>query len=122
MSISKKMICTPLTNPINICKECQAYKQYINGQFDIGQLRWSCQYCKSFGRNGIYKGDLVISALSANANNKTRGLSAGRKPTHYKRYGHAVMALASQGKTIRDIANIIGISTTTVQRIMTKYK
>jgi len=107
---------TPLKNPLEICPKCESWKKYNQGNMSLGDFRLNCQYCKSFGKNGIYKGDLVIAVNSKVISRPV--LTPGRKATHYKRYGHAVNELHNQGKSIRAIAETLGISTGTVQKIL----
>lgn len=50
-------------------------------------------------------------------------LNVGRKPTAYKRYSQAVLNLRlNEKKKIREIADILGMSTATVQKIINQLK
>lgn len=118
--ISKRMMNTKLKSPFDVCSDCSYYKKNENNEITLGELRWHCQYCKSFGQGGIYKGDLVIAAMQSKKQNTN--LTPGRKPTHLKIYGHAVKELLNKGESLRSISNILGISVNTVQKIKSQLE
>lgn len=77
-----------------------------------------CRGCKVSGK-GIYKFDAILTSLHLRQkyeNQKHKG--TGKKATYQKRYGKAVSELRKEGKSIRKIADMLGISTKSVQRII----
>lgn len=62
----------------------------------------------------------MLAACNNDHDNKqtNRILGTGRKPTREREYGKVVRALRKDGKTIREIAEYVGISTSTVQKIL----
>ena len=61
-------------------------------------------------------------AASNKNNNQNKILGTGRKPTREREYGKVVRELRKDGKTIRQIAEYVGISTSTVQKILKASK
>ena len=60
----------------------------------------------------------MFEALNTPANPKCTFAGTGRKPIREKQYGKVVRELRKDGKTIREIAEYVGISTSTVQKIL----
>lgn len=95
------------------CGKCQVPIQYKNDEITIYQARHTCARCR-FSGNGIYKFDIAYSLYDQIQRNKP---PAGKGATYTKRYGNAVKQLQAEGKTIREIAKILGISPTSVNKI-----
>ena len=53
---------------------CRLIEKLENGteptEKEMEDIRYKCQYCRSFGRNGIYKADAILTALKE----KTRAI------------------------------------------------
>lgn len=111
---------TPLQNVREYCNACDDMGNILenlkNGnltQEDLIYIRKKCMYCK-FQKKGIYKADAIINLLEKRPFMPNKG----RKPTKVKQYGETVKNLRGEGHTVREIAKIVGISTTTVQKIL----
>ena len=104
---------------------CRLIEKLENGteptEKEMEDIRYRCQYCRSFGRNGIYKADAILTALKEKRRAKNN-LTPGRKPVREKQYGKAIINLRKEGKTIREISEILGISKTTVHKIVKKHE
>ena len=98
-------------NPKDYCFKCEIPELFEKGEKSLEHCRRVCQNCKCFGRNGIYKFDVVINLRRHTGNLKP---GKGKTATRKKQYGEAVANLTSEGKTVREIAKILGISPTTV--------
>lgn len=132
-----------------VCVQCKFYKKYkATPETDknrLGNLRNACQSCKLERRNpSIFKADIVITALAVQDENQQLqneiqqqeeqiqtleekqskiNLNVGKKPTAYKRYSQAVLNLRlNEKKKIREIADILNMSTATVQKIINQLK
>lgn len=111
-----------IQNVVEFCCNCEKIKPLVekrkNGvelsEEEVESIRWDCRYCRSFGRGGIYKADAIISLLES----KDKNRNVGKKAVKEKRYGNAIKKLREDGKSIRDIADILGMSKTTVQKIV----
>ena len=105
------------------CLKCRynVPPRFVGGEISLEQARRQCAYCK-FGKSGIYKFDIVyalwqsLGKLSDGQSTKPR--ATGKKATYMKRYGVAVQRLQSEGMSQRQIADILGISRTSVMKIM----
>ncbi len=88
-------------------------------QYPIKVFRNTCMRCKK-GSKGIYKYDAIRTALDLYEENKQlkNKLNKGKKATALKKYGTVVKNLRKDGKSIREIAQIVGISTNTVMKIL----
>lgn len=65
----------------------------------------------------------MLAACCSEENKQTNKiLGTGRKPTREREYGKVVRELRKDGKTIRQIAEYVGISTSTVQKILKASK
>ena len=91
----------------------------LGQNFKIDVFRNTCMRCKK-GSKGIYKYDAIRTALDLYEENKQlkRKLNKGKKATALKKYGTVVRNLRNDGKSIREIAQIVGISTNTVMKIL----
>ena len=86
---------------------------------EIENLRGTCMRCKQ-GNKGIYKYDAIRTALDLWQQNQKlkQALNKGKKPTALKKYGTVVKNLKADGKSIRQIAQIVGIAPNTVVKIL----
>lgn len=120
----------PLKNVTENCMDCFIMQMKLDetktagitfdGQcFGIDYLRGTCMRCKK-GSKGIYKYDAIRTALDLQAENQRlkKALNKGKKPTALKRYGTTVKNLKEEGKSIRQIAEIVGIAPNTVVKIL----
>ena len=120
----------PLKNVVDKCMHCAVMQFTLNdsktigtnslGQnFKIDVFRNTCMRCKK-GSKGIYKYDAIRTALDLYEENKQlkEKLNKGKKATALKRYGTTVKNLKEDGKSIRQISKIVGISTNTVMKIL----
>ena len=91
----------------------------LGQNFKIDVFRNTCMRCKK-GSKGIYKYDAIRTALNLyEENNQLKEkLNKGKKATALKRYGTTVKNLKEDGKSIRQISKIVGISTNTVMKIL----
>lgn len=113
-----------IRNVIDHCQKCPNMVKLLNkkrndeplNDSDIKDIRIICMHCKC-GQEGIYKADAIMTALLLHDEVK-RQRNVGKKPTRYKQYKAAVQNLRNEGRSIREIAKILGISPTTVQRIL----
>lgn len=101
------------------CLKCKhgVPQNFKDGSITLDQARRTCANCK-FGKQGIYKFDIVYTLWGALG--KFRSVPErpkGKKPTYVKRYGTAIEKLQAEGKTVREIANILGISPTSVIKV-----
>lgn len=96
------------------CLKCKnsVPQKFQDGQITLEQARKLCAYCK-FGKVGIYKFDIVYALFQTSGKRPT-----GKKATYTKRYGTAVEQLHIEGKSTRQIAKILGISPTSVTKIL----
>lgn len=120
----------PLKNVTENCMDCFVMKMILDATQTIGtdeygnntnieDLRNTCMRCKK-GNKGIYKYDAIRTALDLQAENQRlkKALNKGKKPTALKRYGTTVRNLRNEGKSIRQIAEIVGIAPNTVSKIL----
>jgi hypothetical protein len=120
---TKRMKTTPLANVIDYCKECKLMKHAVEvgeDNFDLAELRYICTHCKT-GKSGIFKADAIFTALSI-YQKFYKNRNTGKKTTIDKTYGNAVKNLRKQKKTIKEIADILQISPTSVQKIINMQK
>lgn len=107
------------------CRMSEFLEKRKNGielsESEIESMRFSCASCRSFGKTGIYKADAIMSALELHQQSQFKNKNIGKKPTRKKQYGTAIKNLREQGKTIREIAEILGISKTTVHKIIKSF-
>lgn len=90
------------------CFDCAFLLSYRVGDFTSDKLKKCCAHC-----NKVSKFDLICNLPSKQKN-------VGKKSTYFRRYGVAVQSLRSSGKSIRDIAQTLGISPTSVQKILSE--
>lgn len=110
---------TELQDISQYCDTCHVPIDYESGKLTIYECRFECSHCRMFGRRGIYKFDIAYT-LRKRSESSFKG--KGKTATRYKQYGKAVANLAAEGKTIREIAKILGISPTTVVSIRKSKK
>lgn len=101
---------TKLQNISDYCDKCNIPEDYENGKLSLDDCRFTCAHCRQFGNKGIYKFDVAYALKKRSVPFKGKGKTA----TRCKQYGEAVEHLTAEGKTIREIAKILGISPTTV--------
>lgn len=94
------------------CDKCNVPSDYDSGKLSIEECRTVCSRCRKFGKSGIYKFDIAYT-LRKRSTFKGKGKTA----TRAKQYGTAIEKLTAEGKTVREIAEILGISPTTVVKI-----
>lgn len=109
-----------LKNFNEVCTNCEVMKRALSNVEDdeipLGVARARCASCnKIFKFDALYKSQMNLAQ-------RQRKKSTGKKPTAYKRYSATVINLTGEGKSIREIAKIIGISPTTVQKILQQYR
>lgn len=117
MKITKRMKNEELKNFNEVCTNCEVMKRAlsdIEDEISLGEARARCASCnKIFKFDALYKSQMNLAQ---------RKKSTGKKPTAYKRYATTVINLTGEGKSIREIAKTIGISPTTVQKILQQYR
>lgn len=106
-----------LQNMKEHCDVCHVPVDYDNGTLTLEQCRLQCAHCRRFGKSGIYKFDIAYTMRKRSAKLPP---GKGKTASRYKQYGTAVSKLYSEGKTVREIADILGISPTTVCSIRRK--
>ena len=116
----------PFKDVCDYCKNCKrmtnAIKKKELGTLEmeeLGELREKCSNCKNYN-GGIYKADAILSALvvQKEVDKWKQKRNVGKKPVRKKQYETAIKNLKKEGKTIREIATILGISPATVQNII----
>ena len=116
------MAVTELQDALKVCANCEHYKEFISKevtQTSRGIFRGYCSKCKRFGRkDGIYKADIVLTALKV----VEKFSNSGKKATRVKQYYLTVENLISEKKTGKDIAEITGLGEKTVSRIKRAIK
>ena len=95
------------------CDTCHVPADYESGELTLDECRFQCAHCRMFGKKGIYKFDIAYTLRKRSVPFKGKGKTATRK----RQYGEAVANLTAEGKTVREIAKILGISPTTVVAI-----
>lgn len=105
------------------CYKCQLAEDYRAGKISLEQARAKCGNCH-FGSLRIYKFDIILHLFSNKPNserahqNKGTALNrSGKKETYSKRYGTAIAKLQNEGRSVRQIAEILGISPTSVIKV-----
>ena len=111
-----------LENMSDVCLQCDYLKAYLAGKVDVKLARENCALrCKQHDnqRKGIYKFDVVYSLyLSNTGEQKPKIQGKGRVSKADERYGKAVRELRKEGKTVTQIASILGISRPTVYKLL----
>lgn len=107
-----------LQNISEYCLKCksQTPRKFRDGEIDLETARKNCAYCK-FGKVGIYKFDIVYHLFVTTEKQNKKNLPTGKKETYSKRYGAAIKNLLDEGKTVREIAKILGISPVSVVKV-----
>ncbi len=123
------------------CYKCKLPSEYAAGNMTLEQARTKCANCH-FGSLRLYKFDIIVQLLdkSENADSKAEKKepaqtqtspgdntgkgkvtfnrnSKGKGATYLKRYGSAIRSLQKEGKTVRQIAELLGISPTSVIKV-----
>ncbi len=105
------------------CYKCKLAEDYQEGRISLEQARTKCGNCH-FGSLRIYKFDIILhlfsnKSKSDHAHQKPQQAlnSSGKKETYSKRYGTAIAKLQNEGRTVRQIAEILGISPTSVIKV-----
>lgn len=106
------------------CYKCKLAEEYQQEKISLEDARTKCSNCH-FGKLRIYKFDIILQLFCNKANSeqahqqteKTTFNRTGKKETYTKRYGTAIAKLRSEGKSVRAIADILGISPTSVVKV-----
>lgn len=138
----------PLRSAYDYCLDCPKGVD-IQGVKDLSlvelnEARTKCANCRSLG-DGIYKTDAIATAIEAQI--KVKELEAkiadlqyknallaleleekpkfapyrgGKGETYFKRYGETIANLRAEGKTQKQISDILGISIASVNKICKK--
>lgn len=120
-----------IQNVVNYCLKCTKMERLLEKRRndieltsdEIKEIRYLCANCrlgKKGNKIGIYKADAIMSSLEMHKklNELSKKRNIGKKPVREKQFGVAVRNLRAEGKTIRQIAKILGISVDTVQKIL----
>lgn len=117
-----------IQNVVDYCMKCSNMTQLLEKrrqkieltEKEIDEIRFICARCRNFFDSGIYKADAILTSLELHEqlNRLSYKRNVGKKPIRQKQYGTAIKNLRAEGKTIREIAAILGISKTTVQKIL----
>lgn len=103
------------------CVKCNVMSDLKENKTTIQDARLLCSHCRSFGSVGIYKADAIYSALRYKEK-ADKFVGKGKSETVVKRYGKAVYELTSQGKGLREISRILGISIPSIRKCRANYK
>lgn len=124
------------------CYKCKLPSEYAVGNLTLEQARTKCANCH-FGSLRLYKFDIIVQLLDKpeNADSKAEKKepaqvqtspgegkvtfnrnSKGKGATYVKRYGAAIRKLQNEGKTVRQIAELLDISPTSVIKISKELK
>lgn len=124
------------------CYKCKLPSEYAVGNLTLEQARTKCANCH-FGSLRLYKFDIIVQLLdkSEKADSKAekkepaqvqtspgegqvtfKRNTKGKGATYFKRYGSAISKLQSEGKTVRQIAELLGISPTSVIKVSNELK
>ncbi len=121
------------------CYNCKIFAEYTAGNLTLEQARTKCGNCH-FGSLRIYKFDIIVQLLdkskAAGTDEKKEPTTAtgegqkitfnrntkGKGATYLKRYGSAISKLQNEGKTVRQIAELLGISPTSVIKVLKELK
>ncbi len=105
------------------CYKCKLAEEFQEGRITLEQARAKCSNCH-FGSLRIYKFDIILQLFcnekrSEHADEKpARAFNrSGKKETYSKRYGTAISKLRNEGRSVREIAAILGISPTSVVKV-----
>lgn len=96
------------------CFDCDLYHDYENAKITLEEARKKCSRCH------LYKFDTIVQLirLKSSQNSTTQvKRNLGKKETYSRRYGTAIAKLQAEGKSIRQIADILGISPTSVVKV-----
>lgn len=117
--MSDRMMTEPLRDITEICGNCKKVDWTDNSNTGIAKTRSLCAKCHLSG-GGIYKADIVRSALTykEKANATTLPTGKGKSSTFIKNYGKIVDGLTAEGKTQREIAELLGVSKTTINKYL----
>jgi len=114
---TRQMRETPLANVIDFCGDCPYDNLFVDVSDSeaLAQARETCQRCK---RNnlGIYKFDAIYTAYQAHMD--AIKPNKGKKSTVAKRHGEAIKSLRAEGKSQREIAAMLKLSPTTVNKFL----
>lgn len=121
------------------CYKCKLPSDYAAGNLTLEQARTKCANCH-FGSLRLYKFDIIVQLLdkskAAGTTEKKKPATAtgegqkitfnrntkGKGATYLKRYGAAIRKLQDEGKTVRQIAELLGISPTSVIKVSKELK
>lgn len=109
---------TPLADAIDFCGTCENLHVNVDDSNALAEAREICQRCKR-DNHGIYKFDAIYTAYQAHMD--AIKPNKGKKSTVNKRYGDAIRSLRADGKSQREIAKILQISPTTVNKFLKHY-
>lgn len=109
---SDKMITEPLQVNFSCCDgSCEAMKLYASNPSLLGEARLKCSLCRK-----IFKFDKHLYEYTQKKNMPK--VTKRRSSVIGKRFGKAILALSSEGKSQREIAKILGISPTSVNKFL----
>lgn len=96
------------------CLDCDLYHYYEDAKITLEEARKKCAHCH------LYKFDTIAHLIrlisSQNITTQVKR-NLGKKETYTRRYGTAIAKLQAEGKSIRQIAEILGISPTSVVKV-----
>lgn len=116
-----------IQNLNDYCLSCkhQIPEKFSAEEITLEEARTKCGNCK-FGKQGVFKFDIVYTLWQQLEKEKNKTYitkrPTGKKETYTRRYGQAIEKLKAEGKTIREIANILGISPTSVTKVIKNLK
>lgn len=118
------------------CYKCKLPSEYAAGNITLEQARTKCANCH-FGNLRLYKFDIIVQLFDCKAGKKEptqvqtsigegqvtfKRNTKGKGSTYFKRYGAAISKLQNEGKTVRQIAELLGISPTSVIKVSKELK
>lgn len=101
------------------CFDCNLYHDYEKDKITLEEARKKCAHCH------LYKFDTIAQLIRLKSiENSTTQVrrNLGKKETYSRRYGTAIAKLQADGKSIRQIAEILGISPTSVVKVANLMK
>lgn len=105
------------------CYKCKLPSEYAAGNITLEQARTKCANCH-FGNLRLYKFDIIVQLFTSIGEGQVtfKRNTKGKGSTYFKRYGAAISKLQNEGKTVRQIAELLGISPTSVIKVSKELK
>lgn len=117
------------------CYKCKLPSDFASGKITLEQARSKCANCH-FGSLRLYKFDIIMQLLNNKPSADETGPASsaengkitftrntkGKRATYTKRYGSAVIKLQNEGKTVRQIADLLSISPTSVIKVLKELR